>query len=74
MTVSEYLNILKSESTYITNSLILKSSDASGAIYKLLQRTSISTAIRKEVFIATEPGDILEDRIVIEAIEVIPSE
>ena len=73
MTVAEYLEIVKSENTYVTNSLILKSIDASGVVYKLLQKMGLTIAIRKEIFIATEAGAILEERVIIMAIEIIPA-
>jgi hypothetical protein len=74
MLVSELLTNFKAESGYVVNSMILKSSDSIGATYKWLIEYKTGLAVRKEIFIATESGDVVEDRVVIKYVDIAPAE
>lgn len=69
MIVSDVLNFYKSETTYIPNSMIIKSFDDYGAIFKWLSQGNFSV-MRREVFIATSGLETLENRTVITYVEI----
>lgn len=79
MTLNELLNDIKNQEFYILHSLVLKSFDDYGCIYKYLRKNrNILQANRVELFIAldiTEIGSGLDllDRTVIMNIEVDPA-
>lgn len=76
MTVNDVIEAIKLESNYIINSMILKSSDSNGAVYKWLSKTSDGMACRREIFIATE-GEVtggITERTVLISIEIVPAE
>ena len=79
MTVQDILNLYMTDDNYIVNSMIVKSSNSIGCTYKWLysspccNNTEIKNAFRRELYIATEPGEILEERTVITSVEVFPA-
>ena len=74
MTVKDVLDGIKVSEGYIANSLVIKSSNESGIVYKWLV-VSNDKAVRKEIFIASDSEEVLgEDRVVITNVEVIPAE
>jgi hypothetical protein len=77
MIISEFLLNLKLQDNYINNSLILKSSDNSGCIYKYLVLSGdANIAIRKEIFIELDETEIeleLLGKTVVHSIEVNPA-
>ena len=74
MTVQDVLNTVKAGNNYVTNSLVIKSSDAGGVVYKYLETNDMSIGIRREIFIATEVGEVLEERVVITNLEIVPAD
>ena len=75
MTVSELSNTIKQNEDYVSNSLILKSSDNFGCIYKYLLKSN-NIAVRKEIFIelsSAESALNLLDKTIINYIEVSPA-
>ncbi len=77
MTVSELLSNIKNQQYYFPGSLILKSSDEQGAVYKWLEKAN-GTAYRKEIFIELNPdeeesGITLENKTVVSYIEIVPA-
>lgn len=75
MTVGTLINNIKNSADHFPNSMILKSSDNSGCVYKWLVRGK-ELATRKEIFIALDPEeselDLLE-KTIIEYTEVYPA-
>jgi hypothetical protein len=75
MLVSELLNTLKAESGYVTNSMILKSSDSVGATYVWLYKRNDIIGYRREIFVGTSGTDeVVENRTVVTSIEVVPAQ
>ena len=77
MTVHEFLDNIRNQEVYISNSLYLKSCDDEGAVYKYLkkQRNPLY-AERVEIFIELnleESSLDLENKTVINSIEVFPA-
>lgn len=75
MKVLELLNTIKQHEDYYPNSLLLKSSDEYGCIYKWLIKV-YNIAVRKEIFIELnlEESELnLLDKTVISYIEVSPA-
>jgi len=54
--ISDKITDIKAESGYVTNSLYLKSSNSSGAVYKYLIKDN-GTASRREVFFELDPDE-----------------
>jgi hypothetical protein len=75
MLISEALTQIQSETGYVQNSLIIKSSDAYGATYKWLFRYVPNLATRREVFFAavSVANDVVADRTIIDQVEVGPA-
>lgn len=75
MKISDLLTQIKQETEYYPNSLILKSSDDNGCVYKyLIKGETFST--RKEIFIELNPeqsGIDLLQKDVISYIEIFPA-
>jgi hypothetical protein len=72
MIISELLDTIRASEGYIPNSLILKTADSLGGVYKWLN-TNNGTALRKEMFVAAEGTGGMEEREVITNIEVMPA-
>ena len=75
MIVEELLNQIKNKENYIINSIILKSNDNYGCVYKWLEEYN-GYANRKEIFIQldeTQTNLQLEDKTVVGYIEIIPA-
>ena len=70
MTVQEVLNIYLAEDNYVDGSMINKSFDDEGCVYKWLSSNNANSAFRREIFIHTSTTGTLEDRIVINYIEI----
>jgi len=77
MLISEFLNNIKESAGYIKGSLIYKSGDDNGAVYKyLILSGDTGTAIRKEIFVELNPTESnldLENKTVVSSIEVCPA-
>jgi len=81
MTVQDVLNIITARITYIPQSILLKSSDESGATYKWLEgivawELCAGTSLRCELFVATDYADKdkeVAERTVIVYTEVFPA-
>ena len=75
MLVSDVLTTLKSESTYVANSMVLKSADNLGCTYKCLGMVNVTYAKRREWFLATSTTeDDVTTRTVTSYVEVVPAE
>lgn len=57
MKVSDFINQIENLQEYISHSLILKSSDNYGCVYKYLIRQGNNSAIRIEVFIELDESE-----------------
>jgi hypothetical protein len=76
MKISEFLTEIKEKSNYVNNSLVLKSSDNYGCVYKYLVKLVDGSAIRKEIFIELNPEESeldLENKEIINNIEIFPA-
>ena len=79
MTVQEYITAVAATDNYVHNSIMLKSSDSNGCVYKWLETMAIGKEIksfRKEVFIELNPAETGEllSKTVVNSIEVLPAE
>jgi hypothetical protein len=75
MTVAEFIITIKQRSDYYPSSLILKSSDNNGCLYKFLVNCG-SYASRQEIFIQLDPEESeleLINKTVISNIDVYPA-
>ena len=75
MTINEFLNTIKSNPDYVENSIILKSSDNYGCVYKFLLKAN-NIGIRKEIFIELDPEESeveLLNKTYISSIEITPA-
>jgi len=76
MTISELLISIKESSNYVNHSLILKSSDNYGCVYKYLIKVIDGSATRKEIFIELNTEELeldLINKTVVNKIEVYPA-
>jgi len=76
MIVSELLDTIKNNEKYVTNSLILKSSDDYGCVYKYIIISPGLFGVREEIFIALDPNEselALLNKTVITSIEIYPA-
>lgn len=75
MKMTEFINNITSQSTFISGSLLLKSADNLGCTYKWLEGIG-TVATRRQVFIAFNPEESelpLLDKTVVNSIEVYPA-
>jgi len=70
MTVQEVLDLYMAEENYVDGSIINKSFDDEGCVYKWLSSNTAQTAFRREVFIHTSTTGTLENRTVINYVEI----
>ena len=76
MTVNELLNSIKQEEKYINGSLLLKSYDDNGCVYKYLILSPGLFGKRKEIFIELKPEESeldLLNKTVVSYIEIYPA-
>ena len=74
MIVQDLLDIIMAKPEYVVGSLLLKSEDSSGQVYKFLELISTTVAQRREIFIATDNvEEVITQRTILTYIEVIPA-
>ena len=75
MTVNDVVTIIKAETNYVANSLVLKSYDETGCTYKFLGMVNATYAKRRQFFIATSTTEQnITTRTVTAYVEVVPAE
>jgi len=75
MTIQEFITQIANDGDYVNHSLVLKSYDDYGCVYKWLQKCN-NLAIRKEIFIELDIEEVeleLLNKTVIASIEVNPA-
>ena len=76
MIVQDVLDLYMAEDNYVEHSMINKSFNDEGCVYKWIDKNTTGNGFRREVFISIEEavsGETLEDRTVISYIEVFPA-